>query len=1278
MIIREKLSIIFSIAFACTVFSASGQTFTEWKNIDETHINLTEPHANVIPYMNGWDVEKREYKKSPYYQNLNGDKWKYYSVENLPDISKDYIEKQRFSSNQASDVIVPRIKETKSIANLAQLFDKTKGYSSSFIEKNNSAAIYTLNFDIATDWKNHSIFMNFESIAGAFYLWVNNQFVGYSERSLTPSEFDITPHIKTGKENTLTLLVYRLHDGSYLEFMDNLLLTGILQDVYVYAKPKVHISNYTIGAGLSRSNDGTLNVDVEIKNLDKKAGYFVELELLDNKGRTVDRYFEWIQLNKNATEKISFNKQIPRPEKWTDETPTLYTALIRIKDQKNQIIELVGDRIGFRNIEASKGSLSINGKNIILKGINYSPHFDLEGNPWSETAMINDIKTMKMHNINAVQTQNGALSRRFYELCDEYGLYIINTANISVKQSSFLRNQDWEDVLINRIETLHQRDKNHTSIIGWSLGSSIENGLIFNNAYKWLKQHDQTRLVLFEAAGIDGNTDAFFPNKYDLASVADYSHQKVTKPLIISEMGCSFGNGLGTLSNYWDIITQNPHLHGTFINEYRSKGILQESLTGKVKEKIIDKGLVSHSGEILPAMAEIKNVFKPFKVRAVNLEQGEFSIENLFNFNSLKDYRFGYIIFSNFKENGIIEGEIPIVAQPGERAEIKIRIPEIYTYGGEEYFIRFYLYQKNDSPAIAKGTELGFEDFKLKTKVQEKHELPDYDYHKIEAIIKGDLIEITNREFSLDFNTSTGMIETLSFENEPLITQASLLEFVRPTTFSNKIRKETTANELQNIKYIIKDLKHRQQNEYTYLIDVLFDVMNANEQEKLMNLSQSYIILGNGDILLNNQLLINNKSIDITKIGWQFELSKSLTNADWFGRETESYVDRKNGAKLGVYRLPVETLQTNYSIAQENGNRTDVRWVAFTDSVKGLFIDFVDTLFNFSVYPYSNNTLNKEIYTNELNQEDFWTLNIDYKNEGIGLGYPNAELPKEYQLTNEKYHFTIHLRPFSSENITNPENFRMNALPIIQNEVLPMPFISKNRTRFDSIMTITLSSPIPEAVIYYTLDNSEPTDKSLRYAAPFNIKSSTTVKARLFAAGKTPSFVAKKDFKYELVSKVTFENQPNTPYNRNLETVLIDSYDGNLDFKEDSWLGFSRNDFIANVELKTNTDLKQVSITFGHDPDSWVFLPENASISFSEDGETYSQPISVEMPFESTSETESTVKMETIALNVNQKNIKYIKIQAKNIQKIPTWHRAKGLNAWILVSEISILENTAN
>ena len=1280
--IQMKRFVIIGFLLSFLGFPVLGQTFTEWKDIDENSLNLNKPHCNVIPYMNDRDVEKLSYRTSPYYQSLNGT-WKYYPVKNLSELSKEFIEKRQYESVESANVTVPGITFSGKVGEL----NKLSIFSSSAIESNNSAGIYSLNFNVTSEWKNHLVFLNFESVNAAFYVWINEKFVGYSENSIMPSEFDITPHIKLGKENTLTVLAYHLSDGTCLDFSDNLLYNGISQNVYLYAKPKTHIVNYTVESKLSRDyENGMLDVNIELRNEDKKAGYYVELELLDSRGRSVDRYFQWVQMDKNKTEQIVFNKQISKAEKWTAESPNLYTVLIRIKDVKGQIIELTGERIGFRNIEVAQGRILVNGTQVTLKGINYSLNFDSEGRPLSETAMINDIKIMKTHNFNAVQTKNGPLSKRFYELCDEYGIYVINTANIDLKHTSFLKGQDWEGIILDRIENIYERDKNHASIIAWSLGSSVENGVIFNNAYKWLKQNDRSRLVFFAAAGTDNNTDVFFPKHYDIESSQKYLNQRPNRPLIISALGNPFGNGFGTLAEYRDLMANNSLLQGIFIDEFRGKGIPPEIAYSKAPA---EKGLVAYDGKIFPAMKELKSIFKPFKVRAINIEQGEFSVENLFDFNSFKDYRFGYVIFSNFKEKGIIEGEVPIAAQPGERANVKIRIPEIFTYGGEEYSIRFYLLQKNDSPAIRKGTELGYEDFRIKTKVQEKQELANYDYRKLEVEEKENSIEITNGEFLLVFDTKKGVIQSLAFNEEPIITNFSNLQFQRPKTFGEEIstkRASETAKAADNLAYQLKDLKYKQQNEYTYLIDVIFDVTDSWEGgAKMMDLSQSYIILGNGDILLDNQLMIQEKNIELSKIGWQVELSKTLFNAHWFGRETESYRDRKEGAKTGVYKDSIGNLCTNYAIAQENGNRTDTRWVAFTDSTKGLFIDFVDTVFDFSIYPYSSNailtTSNDAIstttLTKNLKHENFWTLNMDYQKQGIGVGNTEMELPEKYRIKREKYHFTVHIRPFSAE-VSNPESFRMNALPIIQNEVLPMPFITKNRERFDSTMSITLSSPIPNTTIYYTLDDSEPTEKSLRYNVPFNIKSSTTVKARLFASGKTPSFTAKKSFKYELIRSVTLTNQSNTPYNKNVETMLIDGNHGNIDFKEEDWLGFSQNDFIAEVELKSITHLKQLHVVLGHDPDSWVFLPENIQVSVSSDGQTYTEPITFNMPFDSKSENEGSKKIEDISIPLNQAQVKYIRIQAKNIGKIPSWHRAKGLNSWILVSEIEALENTAS
>lgn len=1241
--------------------------------------NKHYPRVNVVSYDNDRAAKALKYKESSAYKSLNGS-WAFVlkkgEVLGRQDVNIDSMNIGAWSA-----INVPGRWETN--GNKVKALPLKNMLSVQSME--NPVGLYFKEIEIGEEWKNQICYLYIGAARGAYTVWINGKYVGYSEDSKTPSEFDITPYLvwdKKGlKKNNVLIQLQSVSNGSLLESKIPLSLTGIERDVALYAKPICNISDYSIECDyIQATGAGKIEMTVSLENHKKKGEYYVEVMVLNDKGKEVDRMGKWAEFEKRFATDVNFARTLPKVEPWDEYNPTLYTIIIRLKNKNMETEEMMAAKVGFRNIDYSKGILVINGNKVKIRGVVYSDYTAMVGG-FSEKNMRAELQMMKDNNINAVRIVYFPVHPIFYDLCDEYGIYVFNEANIQPYHfdRTLSTNKDYSSAFIGRVRNMYERDKNHPSIVAWSLGDANENGICFEDAYVFLRQKDKVRPIVFNGTETGTNTDFVFTKYKTMDDMFAFIQKRQLQSLIMSEYGSTQGNSFGgKTQEMWKQIRQNDILQGGFIAYWNDMEVYDANKGEDVKIQ----GIIDSKGVAKPYLSEIKKLYGFIEIEYVDKRKGRFKVKNNHEYKTLKDFRMEYMIYSNLKPT-VVSGDIPLTTKSGESTDFELQIPQLKAYAGEEYFIRFSLKERNNTKVRKRGYEYDFVEFGLTMPTFRKQELKPYEKTELQmqeqnAVEKVDAIEVEelnikninnilqvfNEGMSFEFDINTGEIISLKYDGRNVFESSPKMNFGKrytPNEIANKNLSPHWENiGLNNLTRVLQGVTYKQNDKYTVNIDVVTGYQNY-QGVKLFDVMQTIVVYCTGDVLIDNEVVVTDLVRNIPRVGMAFELSKAFSDVQWFGYDSETYTDRKRGGKMGTHKAKLSDMVDLYEPKQSSGNRTDTRWMSVGGENIGIFFDAIDSTFDFSIS-----------LDDKANNSGNYIVNFDYKNVGVGNGEA-LPIDDDMLLKDRKYNFKVRFVAYENKN-HSPFDFRMIKLPVIESNILSMPLISKDLKRFDSPMTITLSS-VENAEIRYTLDGSEPTETSVLYKKPFVIDKSTEVKARSFKKGYTPSLVAKEQFNYNFIESINYENKPNTPYNKNMEKILFDGEFGVTDDLEKGWLGFSGSDFVAVVKLMRPIDLKNVAVAFAHTPENWVFAPKNVEIFVSADSITYSEPYTIPTVFKSEDEAQNVSQLVHSLIPINHSGVKYIKIVAHSIKKIPMWHEAKGLRPWIMIDEIQIIEN---
>jgi hypothetical protein len=518
-------------------------------------------------------------------------------------------------------------------------------------------------------------------------------------------------------------------------------------------------------------------------------------------------------------------------------------------------------------------------------------------------------------------------------------------------------------------------------------------------------------------------------------------------------------------------------------------------------------------------------------------------------------------------------------------------------------------------------------------------------------------IIISNDNLTLCFDDSLGTISSLSYRGTSLVPKPMQLNFMRTPSPNDNLDpnglRQWQRIGLDRLKGEVLATNVHKIDNYSVGIDVLLRY-GSDKVSDLFDVRQTYLVLATGDVLLSNDITVSEQAKSIARIGLGIPF-RGLDTVEWFGRNIESYIDRHAAGRIAQQSLPASEMTYRYpgDDPQHSGNRTEVRWLSLRNGTVGLYADLIDTLCQFSV----NDSI----------------LNVDFANTGVGGASANMNLDESKLVKDHRYHFVLHLRPYDCMEY-NAQDFRRIIYPKVESAIIEMPVITKSRDRFDGPMQITIKCPTPKTEIRYTLDGSVPTEKSTLYNKPFTIQGSTVVRARAFKKGESPSFVATEQFTFDYIVACTFAHKPNTPYNKNAASALFDGEEGDVNDLSHGWLGFSGHDVEATLQLGKPIDLSRVQLRFAHVPDAWVFAPAVVGVQVSTDGTNFSDTIHAAVTYNPADQAMNTTQLQLLTIPVNRTNIRFVRIIAKPLRRIPAWHRAKGLNPWIMMDEVVIEE----
>ena len=1119
--------------------------------------------------------------------------------------------------------------------------------------------VMTSDYEFPRDWRSYRIFFRMQAPSG-YGLWMGDKLVGISHDCSAVTEFDISDLIRYGKTMRLTVRYAGKDDGTLLDPYG----VAYQPQCTLLFKPLLNVQDYTVTADYTPSNQsGTYTVEVDLYNAKAKGKCYLEVELWDSKGHQVDKLGKWCFFDNRSVTTQTISSTLSNILPWNAEVPRLYTAVIRLYDDKMVLQDLVGTRFGFRSIEC-QSTLTVNGKAINLRGVTLRLKEDFSSQD-ALKRLRNQMVKMKCNNINAIRIVGGNPQPHVLELCDELGFYVVCDANLfpsSTMGHAVATDNEYSDLFADRVRDLYGRFKNHPSIIAWSLGDSPDNGICMQTAYREMKRIDRSRPVIYSGAQYSDNTDIIAPRGCNVDFLNQYLAKGQSRPLVMLSYGSVLGNSFGGLTSMWDRVFDHANLQGGFLELQDLQAFLS-----------------------VPYIAECRQLYSPFKISitSTSADAAEFDVTNLNDFRPLADYSLDYVIGTNRSTN-VVAGDVALSLKSGETKNIKLKVPKLSLEANEELSIIFTLRQRGNTNSVPKNTVLSTWQFPLPSSRSAKLPLGNQGTKTLH--IEADshhVVRIFNEDILLSFNDSLGLISALSYKGHPVITQPVRLNFMRVPSPNDALDPNAVRQwmhyDLGNMDCEVVAANCRKLDAGAVGIDVMFRYSSAKRGD-LFDARQTVVVYPTGDVLISNNITLSDQIKSVAKVGIQMGLDKRLDTAEWFGRNIESYPDRRTAGLITQQSCPIVNLFHQYPSIQHAGNYTDTRWVAFRNSEVGLYVDIPDTLCNFSIYPYNDTEMfgaREELGWSGVTEQDYWTLNVDSRIMGVGCMQGGIPTHETALLKARRYQFTIHLRPFDCVD-SRAQDFRNVAYPKVASSVIEVPVISKNRDRFDAPMMVSLTCATPKVEIRYTLDGSIPTEKSTLYTKPFAIQNSVVVKARAFKKGEAPSFVATQHYTFDHVLSCTFAHKPNTPYNKNAAKALYDGEFGDVNDLSHGWLGFSGHNLQADLELGKNIHISQVMLRFAHVPDAWVFAPAQVEVSFSSDGKTFSDPIPATITYDAAAETMNTTQLQVITIPADRDNVRFVRVVAHPINRIPQWHRAKGLNPWLMIDEIEIKETIKN
>ncbi|MGH1434390.1 MAG: glycoside hydrolase family 2 TIM barrel-domain containing protein [Lewinella sp.] len=1080
------------LLLSVSLYGQGNDPIADYKDYIENELMVGEhkmaAHASFSSFST---VEERQTNKPGYYQSLNGT-WKFNWVRDPNDRPVSFM---KAISETASweDINVPSNWEVEGfgvpiyvnhqyefadykapVADDMEFTDRIYPKNPGDVPDNyNPVGSYMRTFTLDETWGDKEILLHIGAMKSGGFVWVNGAYIGYSQGSKLPAEFNITKAVKAGT-NTIALQVFRWTDGSYLECQDFWRISGIERDVFIYGQPKVRIQDFEVKSTLDEAyQDGEFSLDIDLKShlLEDKT-ITLSYQLLDSDENSIAANSTTLSINNSENRSTNFSMTIPNVKQWSAEHPNLYTLILETLDQEGHLLETTSTKVGFRSVEIKNGLLLVNGQRITLKGVNAHEADPETGHVMSEELMRKDILLWKENNINAVRLAHYPRGRRFYELCDSYGIYVVDEANIESHgmyygEHTLAKKPSWEKAHVDRMVRMVKRDRNHPSVIIWSMGNEAGNGVVFFNGYDAIKAHDSSkRPVQYERTykahdgslyDMESNTDIIVPQYPSPARFEEIGRSKTDRPFIPSEYAHAMGNSSGNFQDYWDIIEQYDNLQGGFIWDWVDQAIWKTNDQGEryyayggdygenmpTDNTFLNNGIVFPDRSPQPALYEVKKAheFINFKRKGISRNNElRVLVENLYDFTNLNQFKFTALVKSDGKILKRFDFE-DLNTLPHTGTLIRIPLADIDFAANTEYFVEIAASTQKPWGVLPANFELAHEQLPLSSKFERAiTNIPSEASLSFENT-KG-IITISGDSITIVFSEKEGRITSYQFKGQELLQDGkgpkpNFWRAVTDNDFGNRMEERNIGWKVASQQLEVSDLSiiSSENNRVSMTVTYTLPAVETS-------FVSVYTIYGNGVVQIENTLNPTEYKGDIPRIGMRLQMPRTFDNLSYFGRGPwENYQDRKASAFVDLYTSKVAEQYVPYIRPQDNGYKTDTRWIALADEFANgiLFVSENNTGLGFSALHMNNEdfdttdglayeTSNKRKHTIDIKEQDLVQLNIDLGQRGVGGDDSWGARPQEqYQYTGNRSHsYGFYMIPF--ENGSLEKHLELNRL----------------------------------------------------------------------------------------------------------------------------------------------------------------------------------------------------------------------------------------------------------
>lgn len=1034
----QRIICILFFLFTVVHITISQRVAQSWENPQQLNKNQEVPRAHFTWFDSREKALLDSIELSSQYVSLNGE-WKFNYVDK-PALAPKNFYKPELEDASWKSIRVPSNWELQGhgipiYTNIPYPFPANPPFVDN---EYNPVGTYRKSFELPANWNNKIVLLQFGSISGYANIYLNGEFVGISKVAKTVAEFNITKYVKPGK-NILAVQVLRWHDGSYLEDQDFWRLSGLERDVRLLALPTTTIWDFEIKPELNdQLNVGKLNSSITLRKFNQQhKSVSVKIELLNHEDKVIAQQTKPITLTADTLQTVTWSSSIKNPILWNAEKPYLYRYVISLLDEKQNLLGATQHPVGFRKIKVAEGQLFINNVRILFKGVNRHEHDEIHGRTLTKTKMLQDIRLMKQFNINAVRTSHYPNDPLWYKLCDQYGLYLVDEANIeshgmgslpwvpdSTKHPAYL--PAWGAAHHDRIQRMVERDKNFTSVIFWSMGNECGNGKVFHDAYTWLKQRDPSRPVMFEQAFQDWNTDIVAPMYPTIENMKKYATLPQQRPYIMCEYAHAMGNSTGNFQTYWNIIHSSKHMQGGFIWDWVDQGIQAYDAQGKLfyayggdlgsahlynDENFCSNGLVAADRTPHPGIYEVKKVYQNISFKAKDISKGNITIQNYFDFTNLSEFDFKWQLF----RNGVLqkEGTFLITLAPHQQKDFIIPMNIPTSQAGEEYTLNVYAYTRSSTATIPAKHEIAREQFII-GKFFFTQQTSRGNIQRTET---KETLTLQAGETKFIFHKPTARVQEFSRNNLTYITRMPEPYFWRAPTdndFGSQSQEVLGLWRTAHIEPTIQDVNIGAVTEAGITIQVKYALKGLDVPYELQ-----YQFKGDGTLTITASINMEGKDLpELPRFGMRMELPVDMEKLSYYGRgRWENYSDRNTASFLGIYEdLVRNQFTSNYIRPQENGYKTDVRWLTLGNSNnQQIRIEGAQPLcfsaLHFKTEDFDPGSTKKQQHSLLLTPRKSVWVHVDLNQRGVGGDNSWGQQPHDqYRLTDKKYSYSYTLK----------------------------------------------------------------------------------------------------------------------------------------------------------------------------------------------------------------------------------------------------------------------------